>query len=76
MKRAGLSLSLLVVALAFLATGCGKEEEYKVEGPKASDNPSVGAPVSAGGQPGSAVLDGAPPPGAKGAPPTPGDRGR
>lgn len=66
----------ITVLSVLLLVGCGKEEEYKIEGPKASDNPSVGAPVSAGGSPGSATLEGSSAPGGKGSAPAPRDRGR
>lgn len=50
---------------ALLIAGCAKEEPYQTEGPKATDNPSVGAPVSAGSQPGEPNAPGT----GKGAPP-------
>lgn len=43
---------LAVLTAAAVIVGCGTSEpEYKIEGPTASDNPSVGAPVGAGGAP-------------------------
>lgn len=41
-----------IVFGSFLAGCAGKEEEYKIEGPSADSNPSVGAPVGAGSGPG------------------------
>ena len=51
------SFLMLSVALCFgsLLAGCGGgEPEYKIEGPTAETNPSIGAPVGAG-----APVDGA-----------------
>jgi hypothetical protein len=75
MKKGTSFLLIAGCAILLAVVGCGKEEEYKVEGPKATDNPSVGTPVGSGTTPGG-VIDGAPAPGSKGAPPTPGSRPR
>ncbi|MFQ3678398.1 MAG: hypothetical protein SNJ74_10705 [Fimbriimonadaceae bacterium] len=43
-------LAILTAAAAIVGCGSAKPE-YKIEGPTASDNPSVGAPVGAAGAP-------------------------
>lgn len=49
-SKRSLALGLAGLLLASFLVGCaGKEEEYKIEGPTADSNPSVGAPVGADG---------------------------
>src|SRR5690606_34520170 len=49
--------SIFALVFVVACSGGDDEGEYKTEGPTATDNPSVAAPVSAGTAPGEAPVD-------------------